>query len=436
MRMTMKERWEIVPIDLAEPLPELSGEDNCSGVRAVFFWRGIPLGHCQFAMAQLPLSPQQLATVAARVTAPAIGDYVLAAGFQSALPGLPEPSPINPEQALAHLAEVERPVSRLAQAASASARRSSVTVSVAVCTRERPGELLRCLKSLTRLSERPTEILVIDNAPVSDATREIVARFPGVQYHCEPRAGLSAARNAALAIASGDIVAFTDDDVFVHPEWVTRIQACFDNEKVMVATGLVLPAELESRAQVMFEQDFQFFHQGYRRRHLDSVYFEAMRNKGVPVWSLGAGANMAIRREAFERGFTFDTRLGPGVFGGCGEDSEFWYRILAAGWSCVYEPSACVFHYHRRELSALRRQVYEYMKGHVAALILQFAKTGHRGNLRRLVLALPKEYLLLFLRLIVTGFPAENRILLRGALGCFSGLRFAFRCRQEQAATQ
>ena len=276
------------------------------------------------------------------------------------------------------------------------------------------------------MTEAPLEILVVDNAPASDATRQVVQSFPGVRYFREPRRGLSPARNAALAHSSGDVVAFVDDDVVVHPDWLTRIGRCFHDHRVMVATGLVLPAQLETQAQLMFERDFQFFHQGYRRRHFDSSYFEASRTKGVQVWMLGAGANMAIRRKAFELGYRFDTRLGPGVFGGCGEDSEYWYRVLQDGWSCVYEPAACVFHYHRREISALRRLVYEYMKGHTAALILQFSGSGHWGNLRRLFLQLPAEYLILCLRLIVTGFSLENRILLRGALGCLSGLGFAF----------
>jgi hypothetical protein len=204
----------------------------------------------------------------------------------------------------------------------------------------------------------------------------------------------------------------------------------------MAATGLVLPAELETRAQVIFEQDFQFFHQGYRARHFDSEYFAALLPKGVPVWAIGAGANMAIRRAAFERGYWFDTRLGPGVLGGCGEDSEFWYHLLADGWSCVYEPSAVVYHFHRRELSSLRRLVRQYMEGHVAALLLQFAKYGHAGNLRRLLFALPAEYLLLLFRLALTGFSLDNRILFSGILGCLSGLRLQLLSRRKQASAQ
>jgi hypothetical protein len=86
-----------------------------------------------------------------------------------------------------------------------------------------------------------------------------------------------------------------------------------------------------------------------------------------------------------------------------------------------------VFHYHRRELGELRHLVNQYMQGHVAALLLQFMKYRDIGNLRRLLLRLPAEYAVLVLRLIVSGFAIDYRILLRGALGYLAGLRFAFR---------
>src|SRR5262249_60531481 len=106
-----------------------------------------------------------------------------------------------------------------------------------------------------------------------------------------------------------------------------------------------------------------------------------------------------------------DPRLGPGVFRGCGEASKFWYSLRAAGWSCVYEPAAVVRHFHRRSVDDLRRLVRQYMEGHVAALLLQFIKHRHTGNLRRLLLGLPAEYLRLLFRLVVSGFSLENRIL-------------------------
>jgi GT2 family glycosyltransferase len=116
-----------------------------------------------------------------------------------------------------------------------------------------------------------------------------------------------------------------------------------------------------------------------------------MRPLGVPVWRIGAGANMAFRREVFERLGGFDERLGAGA-AGCSEDSEMWYRVLAAGHSCRYEPAAVVRHQHRADLDGVRRQSRAYLDGHVAALLVQYARHRDPGNLRRLLVALPRYY--------------------------------------------
>jgi hypothetical protein len=82
-----------------------------------------------------------------------------------------------------------------------------------------------------------------------------------------------------------------------------------------------------------------------------------------------------------------------------------------------------VFHYHRRDIASLRRLVTQYMRGHVAALVLQFRKYRHWGNIRRLVLELPLEYLNLLARSVASGFPLDRRIMLKGWWGSWSGLR-------------
>ena len=85
-------------------------------------------------------------------------------------------------------------------------------------------------------------------------------------------------------------------------------------------------------------------------------FFTKTRPFGVPVWRIGAGASMAFRRAVFTAIGTFDERLGAGA-SGCSEDSELWYRLLAGGWECRYEPSAVVFHCHRSSWKALERQI-------------------------------------------------------------------------------
>lgn len=191
----------------------------------------------------------------------------------------------------------------------------------------------------------------------------------------------------------------------------------------MAVTGLVLPAELGTAAQVVFEEGLGGFGRGCRSVVFDRSFHEQNRPRGVPVWQIGAGANMAVRREAFERVGMFDERLGAGA-AGCSEDSELWYRLLAEGWECRYEPSAVVFHHHRRSEAELRAQTRAYLRGHVAALFVQYARSGDRGNLHRAFLALPRHFARRALGEL--GLGARPRLGTYGAevSGYLEGLRF------------
>ena len=130
---------------------------------------------------------------------------------------------------------------------------------------------------------------------------------------------------------------------------------------------------------------------GYRRCAYDANYFERTRKLTVGVWEIGAGANMAFRRELIDEIGLFDERLGAGA-SGCSEDSEFWYRSLAAGRTCLYEPRAVVYHHHRRDLPSLRRQMRHYMRGHMAALFVQFRNHRDVGNLIAAFVRLPSYF--------------------------------------------
>ncbi|MDK3256756.1 glycosyltransferase family 2 protein [Blastococcus capsensis] len=264
-------------------------------------------------------------------------------------------------------------------------------VTVVICTRDRTDELAGCLAALGRSTAPPHEVVVVDNAPSSEATRLLVEQFPGVRYVREPRPGLDVARNAGLRAATTEFVAYTDDDARPHADWTWRIRRAFDDDApVLGVTGLVLPAELETEAQVLFE-DEAGFGRGYARRDFDAGFLRRHRRWGAPVWEIGAGANMAFRRAAVEAVGGFDERLDVGA-AGCSGDSEMWYRLLRAGGRCRYEPTAVVHHHHRRDLEGLRRQMYFYMRGHVCALLVQFERHRDGGNLRRLLLSLPRYY--------------------------------------------
>jgi GT2 family glycosyltransferase len=243
-----------------------------------------------------------------------------------------------------------------------------VLVSIVVATYDRPDDLRECLLHLTaQESARSVEIVVVDNHPLSGLTPPVVAKFPGVELVNETRQGLAYARNKGFNMSRGEIVVTTDDDVLVPPDWLEKLVAPFVQHDVMAVTGNILPLELETTAQREFER-YGGLGRGFIPREADTEWFNLFRRRAVPTWELGATANAAFRASIFthpEIGL-MDEALGPGTPTGVGEDTYLFYKILRAGYTIAYEPSAYVWHKHRREMRALRNQLYNYSKGHVA----------------------------------------------------------------------
>ena len=251
------------------------------------------------------------------------------------------------------------------------------SVTVAVCTRDRPELLDACLASLRRLRDKP-RVVVVDNAATTDATARLVAgSYPEFQYVAEPTPGLDHARNRAIIETTTAVIAFTDDDVVVDPGWTLSIARAFAEEPHLAAlTGLVMPLELDTPAQQLFER-LGGFGRGYRRR-----WETATRSTGrvaSPARALGAGeygtgANMAFRRVAFDRIGGFDPALDVGTPTGGGGDLEMFHRVIASGEALRYEPAATVFHRHRRSMTELRSQLRD--NGSVWAMVTAATRGG------------------------------------------------------------
>ena len=195
---------------------------------------------------------------------------------------------------------------KLARIKSLQGLASGLTLSLVICTRNRPADLARCLASLAGQTYQPTEIIVVDNGSAGNQTREAAQAF-GVHYIREDRTGLDIARTTGAQAAVGDIVAYTDDDVEVHPRWLERLVAAFDRPEIAAVTGLVLPACLDTPAQQIFEAHWGFG-RGFERIDFDHRFYASTRNRGCPAWRIGAGANMAFRRSIFDVVGFFSTR--------------------------------------------------------------------------------------------------------------------------------
>jgi glycosyltransferase involved in cell wall biosynthesis len=237
---------------------------------------------------------------------------------------------------------------------------------IAVCTRDRPEDLERCLAALSRLPDDGHEVLVIDSASRTDETRQVVARVPRVRYVREDQPGLDVARNRALREARHPIVAFTDDDAVPDPGWLRGLVGCFEDGRVMAATGLTVPLELETEAQEWFERT-NGFGRGFAR-----TVFPGTSHSPFLVARIGAGVNMALRRDVLDLVGPFDEALDAGTPTRSGGDHDMFTRILTEGYTIVYEPSALSRHRHRRDWQGLRDTVFGYGVGVYAHLTKHF----------------------------------------------------------------
>ncbi len=250
-------------------------------------------------------------------------------------------------------------------------------ISVVVCTRDREALLAECLAALAGLDYPEYEVLVVDNASVRPETARLAAAR-SVRCVREDRPGLDWARNRGIAEARHGIIAFTDDDVRVDPQWLRAVAAGFVDPETMLVTGLIAPLELETPAQVAFEYAYGGMDKGCTPRR----WGPGPLPPGARLSShhLGAGANMAFRRTVFAQVGTFDTGLDVGTPSHGGGDLDMFFRVIAAGHVARYLPGALVWHRHRREMPALRRQLRDNGRAFGTYLLTRLAA---RDGVRR-----------------------------------------------------
>ena len=265
---------------------------------------------------------------------------------------------------------------------------------------EHGRDLDACLRALDRLDYPDYEVIVVDNRPVGSPPVAL-ARVRVVR---EPRPGTSAARNRGLAAATGEIVAFTDDDVEVDRQWLTAIALrLHDHPEEQCVTGLVMPRELETPAQLALDEYYGGFgpvsfeavsHLLRPARApvacltpatVDAVGDDGRRRRSFSLYatgSFGAGANMAFRAANLRELGGFDLALGGGTPARGGENLELFARLVWRGQAVGFEPAALAHHRHRRDGPALRRQIEGWGCGYTALLFaLVLGDPRHLGRM-------------------------------------------------------
>lgn len=246
-------------------------------------------------------------------------------------------------------------------------------VSIIIPTHDRPEQLEACLRSLISLSYPQYEIIVVDNAPSTSTTADIVGLLSQtvsyIRYVREDRTGPSWARNRGIMIARGSILAFTDDDVVVDPYWLANLVRGFGvAEDVACVTGLVLPMELETPAQFLFEA-----YCGFTRGFTQRIFDLKENHPNLPLHPyiagrFGTGASMAFTASFIRSVGGFDPALGGAGPVRCSQDIAAFFQVLTHGDRLVYEPSSLLYHLHRRDYIHLQKQIYNYSVGFPAYL--------------------------------------------------------------------
>ena len=264
-------------------------------------------------------------------------------------------------------------------------------VSVIVPTHDRPETLVACVRSLLALRYPRYEVIVVDNAPATQTTAEWIRKIgqdaPQLRYLREDRPGVSWARNCGMLAARGDILAFTDDDVVVDTYWLAELIRGFSRaEHVACVTGYNLPLELETPAQFWYEAfggAYWFQEHGGTcwefTRHIYDMKAHSARTALYPYRAgmFGCGASMAFTTSFLRSVQGFDPALGGNGPSRCGQDIAAFLQVITRGYTLVYEPAALIYHLHRREYQALKRQIYNYGVGITAYLTKSLLDAPH-----------------------------------------------------------
>lgn len=224
------------------------------------------------------------------------------------------------------------------------------SLSVVICSRDRPEFLREALAEFSREELNSAdggaiELVVVDSASKTPETAAVAANYGIAAIRCE-LPGLSRARNVGFAAATGDLVAFTDDDCFPTLEWARRVRGAFADPQVGVVTGPVHADRATKQAVSVDERDEDFAYAW-----------------GSDPAKVGHGANMTFRRTALEQAGAFDPMLGAGSQMRSAEDIDMIWRVLRAGWTGRFDAAAVISHRQWRSTWQAVRMAYGYGLG-------------------------------------------------------------------------
>lgn len=230
--------------------------------------------------------------------------------------------------------------------------------SVIVCTRNGRGRIGGCLRALRELRGMPYEVVVVDDGSDDGTGDYVEAAFPEAKLLRLEPGGLSAARNAGAEAATGEVLAFTDDDCEPDADWLVELSRVLAEGWSAVGGPNLAPEPQDTRAAVVAAAPGAASH----------VMIDDREAEHVP------GCNLAVRAEAFHAIGGFDVR-----FHTAGDDVDFCWRLRDAGMRIGFAPNAWVWHHRRPCLVGYLRQQVGYGRAEAMLMVKhprRFSPTG------------------------------------------------------------
>ena len=243
-------------------------------------------------------------------------------------------------------------------------------ISIIICTRDRGANVVKTVRSVLLNRCQDFELIVIDQSN-DDSTEKSMAPLSKdhrIRYLRSPSMGAARARNIGVRNSRGEIIAFTDDDCEVMPDWIDEIISAFQtDQKVGIVLGRVLAGPHDSKLGFIpaYFLNEPYLACGIREKH---------KTEGI-------GACMGIRRTTWTALRGFDECMGPGAVLKSGEDTDFIVRNLLSGYYVYETPKITVVHHGFRTWEEGHKLIKSYMFGFGA----MFAKHIKSGNWRILV---------------------------------------------------
>jgi O-antigen biosynthesis protein len=213
-------------------------------------------------------------------------------------------------------------------------------VSVIVCTFNGSRTLSQCLESLLRLDYPNYEVIVVNDGS-TDATAQITQSY-GFRLITTENRGLASARNTGLKAATGEIVAYIDDDAYADPHWLRYLAGTFMNTRHAGVGGPnIAPPGDGLVAECVAHSPGNPVH----------ILLSDSEAEHIP------GCNMAFRKTALEAIGGFDPQ-----FRIAGDDVDVCWRLQQKGWTLGYSPGAMAWHHRRNSIRAYWKQQHNYGK--------------------------------------------------------------------------